>query len=257
MGTVTTRAPVSCPRPVLPSSAPAAGLLAALLVVPLVALLVALTVALGAPAVASETPTQPGDTTAGPSAEPTVADRVKNARAVFVGTLASISRSGTATTPSPGTDGGTGGSTGDGSGGADLQPSGLIFDAEQVYKPRGPRVITTDQVQVALAAPSTGCTADLQLGDRYLVFAASNEGLAARPCDVVLADDATLARVEELTGGSRPAVPVEPAPANAGLEVVEEAAPASFTRTAAPGVAFVLVGVLGLLGLSVVRRVRR
>lgn len=238
MDPVTTPAPASGPRPVLPSARPAAGLL--------VALLVGLVVALGGPAAASETPAQPGDTPAGPGAQPTVADRVKNARAVFVGTLATVSRS--AASASPGADG---------AGGARLQPSSVTFDAEQVFKPRGPRLITSEEVQVELSAGGTGCAADLTVGERYLVFAASNEGLAARPCDLVAADEATLALVEELTGGSRPAVPVEPAPAEAGLEVVEEAAPASFSRTAAPGVAFVLVGVLGLLGLSVVRRVRR
>lgn len=142
--------------------------------------------------------------------------------------------------------------TGRGPGNAEFTHTVLV---DRVYK--GP--IAQDSVPVLTQAgtrnrPGLGA---LERGERYLFYARiGTDMLSAGGCSgTTVANANRITRIEELLGEGRPAVRPEPAePPEAVFERVADSEPADFTRSAAPGLALVLIG---LLGLVVVRRLGR
>jgi hypothetical protein len=161
----------------------------------------------------------------------TTADAAAAADAVFVGVITQVQRTGRGA-------------------------NGVVFTStvqvDRVYKGG------IDQASVEVLTSSNGRNRPglgaLEQGQRYLFFAQSGtDTLSAGGCSgtrVATSDQVT--QLVELLGEGRPAVP-PPAPETT-FERVAESDPATFTRTAAPGLALVLIG---LLGLVVVRRLGR
>ncbi|GGO73435.1 hypothetical protein [Nocardioides deserti] len=94
----------------------------------------------------------------------------------------------------------------------------------------------------------------LETGEEYLFFVDRRaSGWLAEPTSrTAPLDDRLLGQVTRLLGSGRAPVPV--APETAQFTRVADGEPASLTRTAAPGLAMVIVG---LLGLAVVRGLGR
>lgn len=111
------------------------------------------------------------------------------------------------------------------------------------------------ETQVVSAGGRNACgLGELAVGTSYLFLATGTEApYAADSCGGSgPANPTKVDKVETLLGEGTSVEP--PPPPEAVLTKVEESAPAGFARTAAPGAAAVLIG---LLGLVVVRRLAR
>lgn len=129
----------------------------------------------------------------------------------------------------------------------------MTYDVQvdRVYK--GDIKTATVQVTSDRSAKTCGL-GDLPADRRYVFFVQAAGGeLTSDSCSGTAKADGNLVhKVERLLGDGRPAVP--PEPEKAVFTKVADAQPTSLPRLAAPGVALVLVG---LLGLFVVRRLGR
>ncbi len=178
-----------------------------------------------------------GAATTAPPASPdscvkvNAADAAEVADAVFTGVVTSVHRVGS---------------------GPGIAMFANTVQVELVYK--GPIEVPAVPVTTHRNSRKRPGLGPLQEGERYLFFVRSGtEALSAGGCSgtaVAQADQVT--RIEELLGEGQP--PVPPEQPEATFEQVTDADPADFTRSAAPGLALVLIG---LLGLVVVRRLGR
>lgn len=157
----------------------------------------------------------------------TIAEHTQNAQAVFSGVVDSVDqRAGSQSDP--------------------LIVNNVTVDL--VYKGR----ISTETVPVVTRPPNRRSQGlgPLEQGEQYLFFVrvlpTDEPAYIAGGCGGTdLAAAGLVTRVEELLGAGRPPVPPEAPPVQ--FDNVDDSDPASFTRVAAPGLALVLVGLLGLL----------
>jgi len=194
-------------------------------------LLAASVVLLGGPSGAATTaPTAP-PATPDSCVKVNAADAAEGADAVFTGVVASVHRVGS---------------------GPGIAVFANTVQVELVYK--GPIEVPAVPVTTHRNSRKRPGLGPLEEGERYLFFVRSGtEALSAGGCSgtaVAQADQVT--RIEELLGEGQP--PVPPETPEATFEQATDADPADFTRSAAPGLALVLIG---LLGLVVVRRLGR
>jgi hypothetical protein len=180
-----------------------------------------------------------GPVTSGASAAPctcaksTTDDYLKEANAVFTGTVQEITPAGDGTAAT-----------------ATSRTSTVLVD--RVYTGD---MITTETVEVVTPRAFGTCTRDLEVGKRYMFFVESDEGFTATGCGGTrIAIPALVNQVELRRGPGRPPVVEEPGPVEVTFTPANTDEPTSLTRLAAPGLALVIIG---LLGLAVVRRLAR
>jgi hypothetical protein len=196
-----------------------APVLRRLLTIALGVVVLALSVlAVGVPAPAA---TQSG---AAPECPPlTVEESTKNARAVFSGIVTAVEKESR-------TDG----------------LPGAIYDqtvtVDLVYQGN----IDTETVQVQTDRNHLQCSlGELVTGAEYMFFVTGTPWFASGVSGTRVSDATVVAQVEAVLGAGQP--PVQPAPEKAVFSAVDTGAPETLSRTAAPGAALVLIGLLGLL----------
>ena len=164
-----------------------------------------------------------------------VPSSTKTARAVFQGTVAAEPTAAAKT---------------DGSPGALYEQTVTV---QTVFQGR----IRTSTVQVQTERTPKQCSlGPLTVGQSYLFFAQGDGDpwVAASGAGTSIATPDLLAAVAAILGDGRP--PVQPTPEQAVFTSLDPAAPQSLTRSAAPGVALVIVGLLGLVLVRSRRRSR-
>lgn len=108
--------------------------------------------------------------------------------------------------------------------------------------------IDTEAVQVRSEKVPKQCSlGELVVGTEYMFFAVSSGDpwVAESGGGTVPVDPEVVEKVERVLGEGRD--PVPPAPESAEFTPVETGEPTSLSRAAAPGVALVLIGLLGLV----------
>ena len=114
--------------------------------------------------------------------------------------------------------------------------------------------VTTEAVQVRSDRTPKECSlGELEVGTTYVFFVVSSGDPWVAPSGggTAVADTELVDKVVRILGPGR--VPVPPAPESAEFTPVNTADPTTLSRAAAPGVALVLIGLLGLVvvrGLS-------
>ena len=119
-------------------------------------------------------------------------------------------------------------------------------EVERVYK--GPVPSSEAQVQTDGSSGGGACTLGrLETGETYLFFLQLDGDLwiATGSGGTELATTEAVGAVEDLLGAGTPAVP--PTPETAEFTSVAGGEPVSVSRAAAPGIALVLIGLLGLI----------
>ena len=114
--------------------------------------------------------------------------------------------------------------------------------------------VETETTQVRSEKTPKECSlGELEVGTAYLFFVASsgNPWIAQSGGGTAVADAALVEKVVRVLGEGR--LPVPPAPESAEFTSVDTDEPTTLSRAAAPGLALVLIGLLGLVvvrGLS-------